>query len=96
MSLVNLNDIWGYLSHNIFVSIGKFDNIASLRGVVFVLVPNGSMYYSLVVSFPSLPVHVLDLKPFQVGLVHIGLTRHHCAKLVWPFMLFILFQALKQ
>jgi hypothetical protein len=39
-------------------------------------------------------MHVLDLKPFQVGLGHIGLIGHHGVKLVWPFLLIILFQAL--
>jgi hypothetical protein len=36
------------------------------------------MYYSLIINFLSLHVHVIDLKPFQVGLSDIGLTRHHC------------------
>jgi hypothetical protein len=49
------------------------------------------MYYNLIVSYPSLPMHVLDLKPFQVGLGHIGFTRCHGVKPVWPFGLFILF-----
>jgi len=40
-------------------------------------------------------MHVLDLKPFQVGLGHIGLIGHHGVKLVWPFLLIILFRALK-
>jgi hypothetical protein len=35
------------------------------------------MYYNMIVNFPTLHVHVLDLKPFEVGLGHIGLTRHH-------------------
>ncbi len=29
-------------------------------------------------------MHVLDLKPFQVGLGHIGFIGHHGVKLVWP------------
>jgi hypothetical protein len=95
MSLSNLSGIRVYLSHNIFVLTCKFDNITIFRGILLVLVPSGYMYYSLIVSFPSLHVHVLGLKPFQVGLGHIGLIGHHGAKLVWPFALFILFQALK-
>jgi hypothetical protein len=53
------------------------------------------MYYSWIVSFPSLHVCVLDLKPFQVALGHIGFIGHHGAELVWPFMMFIIFQAFK-
>jgi hypothetical protein len=49
------------------------------------------MYYSLIVGFPSFHVHVLDLKPFEVGLSHIRLTGHHGAELVWPFVLLIFF-----
>jgi hypothetical protein len=40
-------------------------------------------------------MHVLDLKPFQVGFGHIGFIGHHGVELVWPFVLFILFQTLK-
>jgi hypothetical protein len=50
------------------------------------------MYYNMTISFPILHVYVFDLKPFEVGLGHIG---HHGGKLVWPFMLFILFQTPK-
>ncbi len=67
-----------------------------LRSVVLVFVSSGQMYYSMIVSFPSLHVHVLDLKPFEVGFGHIGLTRHHGAELLQPFMLFILFQTPKR
>jgi hypothetical protein len=53
------------------------------------------MFYSLIISFPSLLMHVFDLKPFEVSLGHIGLIGHHGVELVWTFMLPILFQALK-
>jgi hypothetical protein len=59
----------GDLSHNVFV--GKSDNIAVLWGVVLVLVLSGKTNPGLIVSFPSSPVPVLDLKPFEVGLGHV-------------------------
>jgi hypothetical protein len=94
MSPTNFRGIWRYLSQNIFVLISKF-NILVLQGVVLIFVLSGWMYYSLIINFPSLHVHVFDLKPFQVSLSDIRLTRHHCVKLVWPFVMFILFQTLK-
>ncbi len=53
------------------------------------------MYQNLIVSFPSLHVHVLDLKPFEVGLGHIGLIGHHGAELMWYLVLLIVFQTLE-
>jgi hypothetical protein len=62
-----------------------------LRSVALVLVLSGYMYYNLIINFPNLHVHVLDLKPFEMGLGHIGFIGHHGVELLWPFMLFILF-----
>jgi hypothetical protein len=59
----------GDLRHNVFV--GKSDNIAVLWGIVLVLVLSGKKNPGPIVSFPSSPAPVLDLKPFEVGLGHV-------------------------